>query len=191
MRFDQLALLVEPPPDNRRQQNRKGVLAPHFGDKSDQIVSIVRARCGITLRVFALLVVVSELDEDVIALSQSIDNGLPATFIDETLRASTVLRVILDSDFCAAELALQIFAPTRLGPFVGRLLRQRGITGEIDHDRRVLGQSLEAAGQDNKQQSQNPYFHGYRLHLSVGVPAMSFLSTGLYSLGAVIILSAF
>jgi hypothetical protein len=112
----------------------KAASIAHFVDESNQVVPIIGVRFGIAFRIFLFLVVVSEFNEDVITLSQLCHDRLPAPFVDKALRASAVLRVILDLDLCLVELDLQVFTPTCLGSFVRSLLGKRRVARQVDDD---------------------------------------------------------
>src|SRR6185436_7709502 len=91
--------------------------------------------------------------------TQLADDGLPAAFINKTLRAAAVLRVIFNSDFGGVELDLQVFTPTSLGPPVECLLGHGGIAGEVNSDWLLLCRSRHHTAQNNKCQSRNSYSH--------------------------------
>jgi hypothetical protein len=64
-------------------------------DKCFEVAFVCGKRVGMVRQV-RLLVVMSELDDNVIARLQAVENDLPAPFIHETFRASSINRMVGD-----------------------------------------------------------------------------------------------
>ncbi len=133
VRIAEHSILVEPPAHHGSHQNGMSVFRARFSHEALQIGAIIRRRrvaVGLVLR----FVVVPELDEDVIACMQRVDDALPASFRDESAGAAPVSRVILDTDAGGIEEILQHLAPPGLGTFLGELWSHRRIACEMNHD---------------------------------------------------------
>ena len=81
-------------------------------DKLSQIVVEGGARVGMTVGL-GLLVVMSELDNDIVAGLHALDDLVPMAFIDERARRATVQGTIVHPDI-VVEIALQNHSPAAL-----------------------------------------------------------------------------
>ena len=101
----------------------------------------------------------SELDEDVVAGTDFLDHGLPASFIDETLGAAAVDGMVLYADVFAEEAAQNVspsaFLVARRQVFVGH---GRVADHENSGDRGRSGSGEQQ--QAEKAVEQKSFFHG-------------------------------
>ena len=141
------ARAVEPAAHHGREQHRVRALRPHLVDEAHQVPPIV-VRRRVVVRA-DLLVVVTELDEHVVARLHAVDDRPPAPLGDERPRAPPVHRAVGDAHLGGIEASLKRLAPSRLRPLVGLLLRHRRVTREPDGDRlRVRTEQREQQAQD-------------------------------------------
>jgi hypothetical protein len=124
----QFAALVEPATSHRGQQYWCGLFTFHVLYETAQVTTVIVGRC-VTVGFIAGLIIVAELDKDVIAGLQIIDDTAPQSFFDEGARTATIARPVFDDDGVGIEVLLKRFAPTGFRPTIGLLGRHRRIAG--------------------------------------------------------------
>src|SRR5439155_18999971 len=102
---------------------------------------------------FFRFVVVAELDENVIARAQLIDNGLPSSLGNERPGASSVLRAVFNDYFVGLKKFSEHFPPAGFRSLLRWFLRHRRIAREINCQRSVLcmDESLTGKSAEQKQ----------------------------------------
>ena len=83
---------IESPAGDGGGQNGQALLFADLADVALQILFERAQSIGVPLRIILLLIVVSELDNDVISGLQLIHYRLPAAFVAKALRAAAEIR---------------------------------------------------------------------------------------------------
>ena len=129
--------------DNRRQQHGRRPFRTRFVHIAPQVFGILRRR-RIARRIIDFLVVVTELDEYVIARAQPVADARPPPLGAERLGRTAVGGVVLD-DYRFVEQRLEHVAPPAFGVLLVELLGgARRIADEVDAQR--IGHGFRRSG---------------------------------------------
>jgi len=146
VRVEELAPFVEPPADDRGQEDGNRPLGPDVRHEADEIPPVILGRC-VAVGPILRIVVVPELNENVVPGPKCIEDGLPRAFLDEASRAPSVLRSIVDAPPVVGEEALQPLAPPRLGTLLGQLRGHRRVSHQVYGD----GLGARGGGEQDEQ----------------------------------------
>jgi hypothetical protein len=125
---------VEAAARNGGDEDGGGALLERARDVVVPQVHLVVVRRSVALGDRRRRVIVSELDKEVVALLDLVEDGVEAALLDEGARGPSADGVVGDRDVRVVEVAVDDLAPAGLGLPVGVVGLDGGVGGEVDGD---------------------------------------------------------
>lgn len=169
VRVEQRAEVVEQA-CGRGDQDRGGAGVARCGNKAAQELHVVGGRIGVARGIFALGVVMAELDQQDVATLQFLCDGIQAPFGDETARAAAALGVVAHLPLRRVEPVLQLLAPACLWRALRAVVGGGGVASDEDAVWRGVGEVCKEQQHCEQQQTHGGLREKCQVHDAVPSP---------------------